>query len=246
VNKRMMLKVTTAFGALMIAALSLLMGSSAALAVQTSQYDAFTACPTNHPTLNDPASEFAICVAVSSNGGSLQIGGKTLSVSRLGVQFGATAITARESDCALSDVCFGRVPGSTSVESEPSVIPVNPGRGKAGRDAGSGKGAAQKLKITILSAGDVISFSPGFLFRLPIPVFKLPVKLDLEAPWLGDDCRVGSNANRCRPKSSETRTVCPLKRSPSTTWLSPIATSRSQARKVVDTAEEPKVTEMKK
>ncbi|HYG96535.1 MAG TPA: hypothetical protein VD741_05440 [Solirubrobacterales bacterium] len=179
----------------MIAAVSLLVSSSAALAVQTDRYDAFTACPTDHPLLNDPAREAAVCAAAAATGGTLRIGERAISLSPLGVHFATTGFTPDEPDCSQPGACLGRVPGTTVVESEPSVIPVHPGRGKNGKENGNAKGNGHKLKVTIESAGDVVAVSPAFLFGQPVPVFKLPVKLHLQAPWLGNECYVGSNAN---------------------------------------------------
>lgn len=193
-TKPMMRRSAAVVGALLIAMVSLLVASSAALAVQTNQYDAFTACPTDNPALNDPSREIAVCTAASASGGTLQIRDRAIPLSRLGVQFGSTAFTEDEPDCFQENTCLGRAPGTTTVESEPSTISIHPGRGKSSKE-GNGKGNAQTLKITVESAGDVVSVSPAFLFGLPVPVFKLPVKLHLDTPWLGNDCYIGSNAN---------------------------------------------------
>lgn len=89
----MMRRHTVAFGALMIATVSLLAASPAAQAVQSNQYDAFTACPTDHPALNDPSQEFAVCTAATAAAGVLQIGHGAIPLSRLGVQFGSTGFS---------------------------------------------------------------------------------------------------------------------------------------------------------
>lgn len=192
-KERMMRRGTVAFGAWMIAAVALLAGSASALAVQTNMYDAFSACPTSHPALNDPSQEAAVCAAATATGGSLQIGGQAIPLSRLGLQFASTATSVDDPECPQPEACFGRAPGSTTLESAPSVISIHPGRGNGKQ--GNGKGNAQKLTITAESAGDIVAVSPAFIAGLPIPVFKLPVKLHLEAPWLGGNCYVGSNAS---------------------------------------------------
>jgi hypothetical protein len=193
VKERVSRRGTAALGAWLMGMVVLLVASSAALAVQTDKYDAFTACPTDQPEMNDPSREFAVCAALSADEGSLQIGGQAIPLSRLGVQLASTAVTADEPECSLPNSCLGRVPGSTTVESAPSLIPIHPGRGN--EKVGNGKGNAQKARVTVESAGDVVAVSPSFLFGIPIPVFKLPVKLHLEAPWLGEGCYVGSDEN---------------------------------------------------
>lgn len=178
-------------GALLLAAAALLALAPAALAVQTDQYDPFTACPTGHPALNDPAAEFAICAA-GSGPGELAIGDRTVQLQRIGVQFAATGTGTEEPDCPKPGVCFGKVPGTTTLEDAPSTVWVgSPGNPKAN----PGKGKGLQLKVTLEAAGDLSAFSPAILFGTPLPLYELPLKLDVEAPWLGDDCYVGSDQN---------------------------------------------------
>jgi len=183
-----------ALAALLAGFLYLLTAAPGALALQSDQYDAFTACPTDEPALNDPASETAICVAGSAPGGTLQIGDRTIPLSRFGLQFATLGIGQEDPECPQPGFCFGRVPGTTTVESRPSRVTVHPGRGKGDRES-KGEGKAQRLEITIEAAGDVRAVSPGGILGLPVPLFKLPVKLHVEAPWLGRRCYVGSNSN---------------------------------------------------
>jgi hypothetical protein len=181
-------------GAPLLAAVSLLAFAPAAPAVQTDQYDPFTACPTDNPTLNDPASGLALCAAGSGQG-QLKIGDRTLQLGRIGVQFASSALGAEEPACPQQGLCFGQVPGTTTVEDDPSVFSVgskNPwSRWSKGKSRGKGKGL--RLSIAIESAGDVSAFSPGFLFEFPLPLYRLPIKFHVEAPWLDDDCYVGSD-----------------------------------------------------
>jgi hypothetical protein len=171
---------------LLAAIAAMLAMASTALAVQTTQYDPFSACSTNAPEFSEPASEYAICVAGVAHAGALKIDALTIPLSELNVQFGATGLAAGEPDCPQPGLCFGRVPGTTTVKATPSVIKVKPpGNGS------NGKGVS--VEVTIESAGDVRAVSPGFLFGVPVPLYKLPIKLHVEAPRLGDDCYVGSN-----------------------------------------------------
>jgi hypothetical protein len=178
-------------GSLLVALAALLLSASAATAVQSDQYAAFTACPTDDPRLNDPALETAICAAGSGNA-QLRIGDRTIQLQRTGVQFAATGIGAEEPDCPIPGGCFGRVPDATTVEDDPSVVRVGaPGNGRSN----PGKGNALQLKITVEAAGDVSAFSLAALFEPSVPLFRLPLKVHVEAPWLGDDCYIGSNQN---------------------------------------------------
>jgi hypothetical protein len=195
-TRRTNLRVGLAFGALLIAVLSLSAAAPAAFAVQSDQYDVFTACPTDDPSLNDPTTNFAICGAGSAPGGTLQIGERTIPLSRLRMQFASRGFGLPDPDCPQPELCFGQLPGSTTVESAPGVIPIHPGRGEGkGSAKNAGKGKARQLRITVESAGDVSAVSPGFLFGVEVPLYKLPIKLHLESPWLGDDCYVGSDSD---------------------------------------------------
>lgn len=181
-------KATVGWGTLLIAAAAMLAVASPALAVQTNQYDAFSACPTKAPVLNEPASEIAVCAAGVAHGGALKIGALTIPLSQLGVQFGATGLGLEEPECPEPGLCFGRAPGTTTLKSPPSVINIQqPVHGKGPK----GKGVS--VKVTVESAGDVRAVSPGFLFEAPVPLYKLPIKLHVEAPWLGRECYVGSD-----------------------------------------------------
>jgi len=178
-------------GMVLAAAAALLVAAPAAFAVQSDQYDAFTACPTGNPQLNDPSAHFSICAAGSGNA-QLKIGARTIQLQRAGVQFAVTEAETEEPDCPLPGACFIKVPGSTTVEDDPSAVRVGaPGSGQSN----PGKGAALQVQITVEAAGDVSAFSLAALLQAetPVPLFKLPIKVHVEAPWLGDDCYIGSD-----------------------------------------------------
>ncbi|HEX7278305.1 MAG TPA: hypothetical protein VF255_01660 [Solirubrobacterales bacterium] len=182
-------------GVFLAAVVALLAAAPAAFAVQSDQYDAFTACPTDHPLLNDPSAGFAICAAGVGDA-QLRIGDRTIQLDRAGVQFAATEAGTEEPDCPSPGSCFGRVPGSTRVEDDPSLVRLGPpGHGKHRNWKGwsRGKGKGLYLKLTVESAGDLSAFSLAPLFEAPVPLFKLPIKVHIEAPWLGRDCYVGSD-----------------------------------------------------
>lgn len=182
-------KITIGWAGLLIALVAMLGLASTALAVQTSQYDPFSRCPTAAPTLNEPASEIAICADGVAQEGALKIGALTIPLSRFDVQFGATGLGVEEPDCPEPELCFGRAPGTTTIESAPSVVRVNPfGHHKKG----SGKGIW--VKVTTESAGDVRAVSPGFIFEVPLPLYELPIKLHVEAPGIGRKCYIGSDS----------------------------------------------------
>lgn len=184
-------KVIVGWGTLLTATAAMLAIASTAFAVQTNQYDAFTACPTDAPAINEPTAKVAFCGASVAHEGVLKIGGLTLPLSQFGVQFAAIGLGLEEPECPQPGFCFGRAPGTTTVDSPPSVIRVgSPGKGPTGKGT---KGKGVRLKVTIESAGDVRAVSLGFLFEAPLPVYKLPIKLHLEAPWLGRKCYVGSD-----------------------------------------------------
>ena len=176
-------------GVVLLAAVALLAFAPAALAVQTDQYDPFTACPTDNPALNDPASETAFCVA-GTGLGELTIGNRSLSLQRIGIQVAAIGLGREDPDCPQPGFCFGQVPGTTTIEDAPSVFRVGP---PGNPKNNPGKGQALQVKVTLERAGDLSALTPAFLFGIPLPVFKLPTPLHVEAPWLSDDCYVGSN-----------------------------------------------------
>ena len=187
-TRRMVRKGGAGLGLLMLAAVSLLAVVPAALAVQSDQYDPFTACPTDNPALNDPAAEFAICVA-GAGLAELKIADRTVNLQRLGVQVGATRLGSGDPECPQAGACFGQVPGTTVVEDDPSPFWVGP---PGNPKSNPGKGRALQLKITVERAGDLSALSPGFLFGVPLAVFKLPVKFHVEGAGLDDGCYVGS------------------------------------------------------
>lgn len=181
------------WGVLLLALAAMLALAPPTFAVQTSQYDAFSACPTDSPALNDPASEVAICAAGVAHEGQLKVGKLTIPLSGLDLQFGAVGLGLTEPDCPEAGLCFGRAPGTTTLDSQPSVVPVHLRSNVHGPHHWHGKGHTVYLKVTLESAGDVRAVSPGFLFELPVPLFVLPIKLHFEAPWLSHDCYVGSD-----------------------------------------------------
>jgi len=166
-------------------------------ATQTDQYDPFSSCPTSAAALNDPASEIALCGAGTAQDGKLKVGDVVIPISRLNVQFAAIGLGLGDPECPQQGLCFGRVPGTTTLTSAPTLIEVGQHADRRGRrlrrhgHRSNGKGL--HLKVTLELAGDIGAVSPGFLFGLPVPLFKLPVKLHVEAPWLDRDCHVGSN-----------------------------------------------------
>jgi len=185
---RMLCKAAAGWGCLLLTMGAMLAFASNALAVQTDQYDAFSRCPTELPALNDPATgEFIICTTIDAPGATLKIGERQLPVSDFNVQFAVTGLGVEEPECPVAGACFGYIPGTTSLEATPSVI-------NAGfRDRGPGPRGKARLEVTIESAGEVRAVTPAFLFEQPIPVAKVPIKLHVEAPWLGPDCYVGSD-----------------------------------------------------
>lgn len=188
------LKVHWAIG--LVTGIFLLIAASSASAVQTDMYDAFSACPTDAPALNDPSSEVVICAAGTADEAELSIGAVDVPIGQLGVQFAAVGFGVDEPECPQEGLCFGWVPGTTSVSAAPAQIRVNPGsrsRRWHSKHSWVGKGGV-RLELTLESAGDIRAVSPGFLFELPVPFFKLPVKLHVQAHWLGDHCYIGSNA----------------------------------------------------
>ncbi len=104
-------------GLMGLAALAIcLVWSQAAMAVQTDMYANFTKCPTTAPAMNDPASSGVVCVSGLVRGGSLKVGNfQTAISSPMHLQFGLVSVGEEEQ--------LDLVPGSTSLDSAPFVLP---------------------------------------------------------------------------------------------------------------------------
>jgi hypothetical protein len=84
------------------------------MAETTDMYDNFTRCPTSAPKMNDPANTGVICVSSIARGGSLKVGNFQAPISSpVHSQF---AMVQKEEKLEV-------VPGSTSMEAAPFVIP---------------------------------------------------------------------------------------------------------------------------
>ncbi len=111
-------------GVMQVAVLVLvaLVGPQSAGATRTDVYDRFSACPTGDPLLNDPASEFVICVSATIRGGSFGLGGTRFPVSEpIGLQFAALP-PSPESPAELRVI-----PRSTTLEAAPASFTVPAG-----------------------------------------------------------------------------------------------------------------------
>jgi len=107
-------------------------------------YSAFTKCPTNLPLMNDPSTESAACFSNVSRFGSAKIGFIDIPFSSPArMQFAVAGVEAG----VRGEEGFVRiVPGTTSLESDPVLIP-NPFASQVGdppaAPGGSGSGSSQ-------------------------------------------------------------------------------------------------------
>lgn len=197
-------------------------GAAHANAVQTSQYDEFSACPTDAPLLNDPTHEFAICGSGTVQSGSFTIGDLTIPLSApVHAQFAGVTPDTELEDCSPL-ICLPVSPGSTTLSSEPipiriPALQVSPHHQHGSRPprprhrhahASHVNDRTETIVMELESAGDIRHIALDAIFGAPVPEYELPVKLHLRGRFLGSECYVGSD--------SEPIVLAPLQTVPAT------------------------------
>jgi hypothetical protein len=128
---------TFLWGVLLLAACAAasLVGPSAATAEKSSLYAAFTRCPTDAPEMNDPTTGVAACFSTLVRAGKIKLGRIQVPIeSPMNFQFavagvegmeaeeGAEGLEGEEGEGGESAILLV-VPGSTSVQAEPFLVP---------------------------------------------------------------------------------------------------------------------------
>ncbi|HVQ57270.1 MAG TPA: hypothetical protein VMS60_00025 [Solirubrobacterales bacterium] len=105
---------------LMLVAAALL-GPGAAVARKSDVYDHFKRCPTGAPEMNDPAKRGVVCVSNTVREGSFKVGNLQAAIdSPTNIQFAFTVTEGAEEGDPQT---IALVPGSTSLEGAPIVLP---------------------------------------------------------------------------------------------------------------------------
>jgi hypothetical protein len=92
----------------------MVLSAAPAMAETSTMYDNFAGCPTSSPAMNDPSSTGVVCASSLVQGGLMKVGNFQAPItSPLHIQF---AMVFKEEELTV-------VPGSTSVESAPFLVP---------------------------------------------------------------------------------------------------------------------------
>jgi hypothetical protein len=157
--------------------------------------------PLNRCPVDDPAmltatgtTTVASCLASAAAGGSITLGGSTLTTGLTNLQFGvvtsgATFTIVPPSGGALAAAPV-TIPGGLLGLMCPSNIPFVSGicRQLAG-------GALNTVTATVEAAGAPSEFNLAAGLGVGQPILRLPVKIRLSNPFLGSNCFIGSNTN---------------------------------------------------
>lgn len=172
------------------------------------EWAALSGCPVDHPAMlaADGSSVVATCLGGGSPGGTITMGGTTMSVGAVDLQFGllnqgGTYSLVQPANGGLSGDPIV-VPGGLLGLMCPSDIPLVSGI----CDAVVGS-PSNTVTATLEPAGPVTDFNLGAAVAVGQPIMTMPVKIRLRNPFLGDHCYIGSNsgpmvlkvANQARP-----------------------------------------------
>jgi hypothetical protein len=153
-------------------------------------------CPVDNPAMlaATGTTTVASCLASSSATGSITLGGTTLTTGATNLQFGVvssgqtfTVIPPAGSAIIAAPV---QIPGGLLGLMCPSNIPFVTTICEL-----LANGAINGITATVESAGAPSEFSLTAGLGVGQPILRLPVKIKLSNPFLGDNCYIGSNAN---------------------------------------------------
>lgn len=159
----------------------------------------FNRCPVDDPRMlaADGVKTVALCMAVSSPGGSVTIGKATLPIG--GSDFQAGGIVNKEVEALVTPVSprggalVGsplQLPGGLQALVCPSSSPFLQVICQAHPN-----GFLNSITMTLTSAGEPSDFNVVAANKAGEPILTLPAKVHLENPLLGGDCYIGSNSD---------------------------------------------------
>jgi hypothetical protein len=172
------------------------------------EWASFSGCPVDAPSMlaADGATVIAACLGGGAPDGSITMGGTTMSVGAVRLQFGAlnqggTYSLVQPASGGLSGDPI-TVPGGLLGLMCPSDIPVI----SQICDAVVGS-PLNKVTATLEPAGPATDFNLTAAVSTGTPIMTLPVKIHLQNPFLDSNCYIGSNsepmvlkvANQTRP-----------------------------------------------
>lgn len=187
---------------LLIAATAVVVGALAAPAVATAtpapagEWAAFSGCPVDAPAMSaaDGVDIIAACLGGGAPGGTIVMGGTTMSVGAVNLQFGmlnagGTYSLVQPANGGLSGDPI-EVPGGLLGLMCPSDIPVI----SQICDAVVGS-PLNTVTATLEPAGQATDFDLGAAVTTGRPIMTLPVKIHLQNPFLDQNCYIGSSSD---------------------------------------------------
>lgn len=163
------------------------------------EWAAFGECPVDAPAMlaADGTTVIAACLSGSSTGGSIQLGGTTLPMGAVSLQYGAlnrggTYSLVVPGNGGISGTPI-TVPGGILGLMCPSNIPVI----SQICDAVEGS-SLNTITASLEPAGAPANFDLAAATTVGRPIMTVPVKVHLENPFLGPNCYIGSNSNPIR------------------------------------------------
>lgn len=185
---------------LLTAATAVVVGALAVPAVATAapagEWAAFSGCPVDAPAMSaaDGVDVIAACLGGGAPGGTIVMGGTTMAVGTVNLQFG---VLNRNGTYSLVQPANGglsgdpiEVPGGLLGLMCPSNIPVI----SQICDAVVGS-PLNTVTATLEPAGPVTGFDLGAAVTTGRPIMTLPVKIHLENPFLDRRCYIGSSSD---------------------------------------------------
>ncbi|HEV7650030.1 MAG TPA: hypothetical protein VGP26_17930 [Actinophytocola sp.] len=182
--------------AVSLAACAAVAAPAVAVAAPAGEWAAFSGCPVDDPAMlaADGASVIAACLGGGAPSGTITLGGTTMSVGAVRLQFGAlnqsgTYSLVQPSSGGLSGDPI-TVPGGLLGLMCPSDIPV------ISQICGAVVGSPlNTVTASLEPAGQVTDFDLSAAVATGRPIMTLPVKIHLQNPFLDRACYIGSNSD---------------------------------------------------
>lgn len=188
----------TAFVGLSSATATAFVGGSPPDVTLNGGWAPFNRCPVDDPRMlsADGATNIALCMSVSSPGGSVTIGKVTLPIGGSNFQAGGIANNEAEGAVTLVSPRGGaavgsplQLPGGLQALVCPSSSP-----GLRAFCRARPYGFLNSIVMTMVSAGEPSNFNLAAGAGTGAPILTLPLKVHLENPLLGGHCYIGTDS----------------------------------------------------
>lgn len=170
--------------------------ATAATAQLNGEWAPFTRCPVDAPQMlaADGQARTPQCIASTSPGGSIKLGGTTVVTGRTDLQMGivqnadgSSTVVAPAGGALVAD--SATVPGGLLGLMCPSGVPAITAICNQLADS-----SLNKITATVESVGSPYDFNQTAGVLTGVPIVSIPVRIHLENPFLGSNCYIGTRS----------------------------------------------------